>query len=490
MKISLRKKLFLTHLALLALVTAAASVITHFELQKYYKDRLFRQLRIQLDEIEFLLAHGAFSDASGSLNYQKLVAYATAGAIRLTLIDSTGVVRFDSQVARDSLSSVENHLGRSEVEQARATGVGRAERRSGTIHTRLFYVARPVAPIHAGKGWLPQVRYLRLAVPLTEIEAAVRELRWQILAGGGMALLLTAVAGYWVARRLTNPIHKLAEIADSVKMGDLDAHFERTSNDEIGDLADLLNEMLAKLREDLKQMHKLENMRTQFLGNVSHELRTPIFALQGYLETLLYGNVTEVQTQRMFVEKAYRQAGRLNNLLTDLIDISRIESGEMKMSFRYFDVAEWLARQMPDLQNQASQYDVTINLQNGEPLGSVIALGDRERLTQVITNLASNAIKYNVPGGRVELGYHLNKKEVEIYVADTGRGIPGEHLPRIFERFYRVDRERSRDVGGTGLGLAIVKHIVEAHGSSVQVKSEVGKGSVFSFSLKRNLSKD
>lgn len=152
MKISLRKKLFLTHLALLALVTAAASVITHFELQKYYKDRLFRQLRIQLDEIEFLLAHGAFSDASGSLNYQKLVAYATAGAIRLTLIDSTGVVRFDSQVARDSLSSVENHLGRSEVEQARATGVGRAERRSGTIHTRLFYVARPVAPIHAGKG--------------------------------------------------------------------------------------------------------------------------------------------------------------------------------------------------------------------------------------------------------------------------------------------------------------------------------------------------
>ncbi|MDZ7266699.1 MAG: ATP-binding protein [candidate division KSB1 bacterium] len=490
MKIPLRKKLFLTHLALLALITAAASVITDFELQRYYKDRLFQQLKIQLDEIEFLLANGAFTAPSGELDYGKLVEYAGAGAIRLTLIDSSGVLRFDSHVPRDSLDRLTNHFDRPEVVQARATGMGRAERQSDTVPTRLFYVAKLVAPARAGTGLLKQVTCLRLAVPLTEIEAAVRELRWQILAGGSLALLLTAVAGYWVARRLTDPIHRLAEVVDAVRMGNLDAHFQRSSNDEIGDLADLLNEMLAKLRDDLKQMHKLENMRTQFLGNVSHELRTPIFALQGYLETLLYGSVNEPQTQRMFLEKAYRQAGRLNNLLTDLIDISRIESGEMKMSFRYFDVAEWLARQIPDLQNQANQYEVTVSLKNGADLGSVIALGDRERLTQVITNLASNAIKYNVPGGRVELGYQINKKEVEIYVADTGRGIPAEHLPRIFERFYRVDRERSRDVGGTGLGLAIVKHIVEAHGSHVKVKSEVGKGSVFSFSLKRNLIKD
>jgi two-component system phosphate regulon sensor histidine kinase PhoR len=193
--------------------------------------------------------------------------------------------------------------------------------------------------------------------------------------------------------------------------------------------------------------------------------------------------------QKVFIEKAYRQAGRLNNLLTDLIDISRIESGEMKMSFRYFDVTEWLARQVPDLQNLAKQYEVTVNLKNGELAGAVMALGDRERLTQVITNLANNAIKYNVPGGKVELGYRLNKKLVEIYVADTGRGIPADHVPRIFERFYRVDKERSRDVGGTGLGLAIVKHIVEAHGSNVNVQSEMGRGSIFSFSLKRNLEK-
>ncbi len=179
----------------------------------------------------------------------------------------------------------------------------------------------------AGREQLATVRYLRLAMPLTEVERVVRDVRWKIIAGGGLALLLTALASYWVSRRLTQPIHKLAESADSVKKGDWDAHFERSSDDEIGELADLLNEMLAKLRDDLKQMHKLENMRTQFLGNVSHELRTPIFALQGYLETLLYGNVSETNMQKVFIEKAYRQAGRLNNLLTDLIDISRIESG-------------------------------------------------------------------------------------------------------------------------------------------------------------------
>lgn len=489
MRLSLRKRLFLTHIVLLTFVTVAAGLITNFELQEYYKDRLFQQLKTQLDEVEYLLASGTFAGDDAAWQYEQLVNYALAGGVRLTLMDSAGTVLFDSGVPRDSLIFVENHLLRPEVQMAIADSFGRSERTSETIHQRLFYAARPVAARFAGREQLATVRYLRLAMPLTEVERVVRDVRWKIIAGGGLALLLTALASYWVSRRLTQPIHKLAESADSVKKGDWDAHFERSSDDEIGELADLLNEMLAKLRDDLKQMHKLENMRTQFLGNVSHELRTPIFALQGYLETLLYGNVSETNMQKVFIEKAYRQAGRLNNLLTDLIDISRIESGEMKMSFRYFDVADWLTRQIPDLQNLAKQYEVSVTFKNDARAATVIALGDRERLTQVITNLANNAIKYNVPGGKVELGYHVNKKQVEIYVADTGRGIPAEHVPRIFERFYRVDKERSRDVGGTGLGLAIVKHIVEAHDSSVNVQSEVGKGSMFSFTLKRNLSK-
>jgi two-component system phosphate regulon sensor histidine kinase PhoR len=189
--------------------------------------------------------------------------------------------------------------------------------------------------------------------------------------------------------------------------------------------------------------------------------------------------------QKSFVEKAYRQAARLNSLLTDLIDISRIESGEMKMSFRYFDAHEWLAKQVAEIQTTANEHNVKLVLRSQKFRRGVSVLGDRERLMQVITNLVTNAIKYNVPGGKVEVGYHERPETVEIFVADTGRGIPAEHLSRIFERFYRVDKERSRAVGGTGLGLAIVKHIVEAHDSEVTVQSEVGKGSVFSFVLKK-----
>jgi two-component system phosphate regulon sensor histidine kinase PhoR len=227
-------------------------------------------------------------------------------------------------------------------------------------------------------------------------------------------------------------------------------------------------------------------MRTQFLGNVSHELRTPIFAVQGYLETLLEGKVENEQIKRSFLEKTSRQAERLNNLLTDLIDISRIESGEMQMSFRYFDPQDWLAKQVADLQARAQEYNVNLALvKPRRSSGALAVLGDRERLTQVIINLADNAIKYNLPGGKVEIGYKEKQESVEIFVADTGRGIPPEHLSRIFERFYRVDKERSRAVGGTGLGLAIVKHIVEAHDSEVKVQSEIGKGSIFSFVLKK-----
>jgi two-component system phosphate regulon sensor histidine kinase PhoR len=255
----------------------------------------------------------------------------------------------------------------------------------------------------------------------------------------------------------------------------------------VGELADVLNEMLSKLRHDLIQMRKLEKMRSQFLGNTSHELRTPIFTVQGILETLQDNPNCDSKTFSSFISKAHSQTVRLNNLLRDLIDISRIESGEMKLNSYPFDVVKCLQAQIEELQSTAAQNDVTLLFEKDDQVDSVIALGDQERVGQVIINLVENAIKYNNPGGRVTVGYHLYDETVEIYISDTGRGIAEEHIPRIFERFYRVDKERSRAVGGTGLGLAIVKHIVEAHGSRVYVRSKVGEGSTFSFSLKRKL---
>jgi len=485
MKFSLRQRLIVTHLFLLLVVTVAAGLIITHELQRYYKSRLLQQLQTQLDGIEYFLETASFSFDQDRLNYEQLAGFARASQLRITLIDSAGIVVFESGLPQDSLRFIENHLWRPEVQMALQEGVGRAERLSATVHKRLFYAAKKVRLREEKAGLLDRMRVIRLAIPLVTVEQALKEIRWNIFAGGGLALFIIGLVSFIVSSKLTAPIQELAHVAESVKKGDLEAHFKHYSDDEIGELADLLNEMLAKLREDLKKMQKLETMRSQFLGNVSHELRTPIFAVQGYLETLMENHLEDAQLQKSFVEKAYHQAVRLNNLLSDLIDISRIESGEMKMSFRYFDLREWLAKQVTEMQATANEHHVTIAVVTRNSPRAVSVLGDRERLTQVTTNLINNAIKYNVPEGKVEVGFREKKDSVEIFVADTGRGIPAEHLPRIFERFYRVDKERSRAVGGTGLGLAIVKHIVEAHDSQVIVQSEVGKGSIFSFVLKK-----
>jgi two-component system phosphate regulon sensor histidine kinase PhoR len=240
--------------------------------------------------------------------------------------------------------------------------------------------------------------------------------------------------------------------------------------------------MYQKNSEDIEYLKKLERMRTEFLANVSHELRTPIFAIQGYIETLLNGAIKDEKVNQQFLEKANHHTLNLNNLLNDLIDISMIETGEMRMSFRYFDISEFLAQTVSEFHQMAA--DKNISLSFISPPKKMQLFGDKNKLKQAIGNLIQNALKYTEKGN-VEVTVYDEDKAGKVAIKDTGIGIPSEDLVRIFERFYRVDKARSRDVGGTGLGLAIVKHIIEAHGSQICVKSEVGKGSEFSFTLKK-----
>jgi len=300
----------------------------------------------------------------------------------------------------------------------------------------------------------------------------------------GLFIFAVAAALAIVASRsLIRKVTEMSEIATEIRKGSLERRIPVSSKDELGALAENLNGMVAKLNEDITRLRKLERVRSEFLGNVSHELRTPIFAMQGMLETLAQGALEDKEVSRDFVERALANTRRLNTLLGDLIEISRIESGEMKMSFRYFDLTEFLRTTIAELVPTARQKNIELTIEGEKE--EVQGFGDKERLKQVMVNLIDNAIKYTPAGGRIAVTCREEGNGVRITVRDTGVGIPAEHLPRIFERFYRVDRERSREAGGTGLGLAIVKHIVEAHGSNVEIESEVGRGSTFSFSLRR-----
>lgn len=240
--------------------------------------------------------------------------------------------------------------------------------------------------------------------------------------------------------------------------------------------------MFEKTCSDIENMKRLERIRTEFLGNVSHELRTPIFAIQGFIETLLDGALEDKNVNRAFLEKANFHTQNLNSLLNDLIDISMIESGEMRMSFRYFKINEFIQAVVDEHRNFADQKGLELIYKPVKE--NLKVLGDKSKLKQVMNNLIQNAIKYTETG-KVEVVLTDHSHYVEICIEDTGIGIAAKNLNRIFERFYRVDKARSREVGGSGLGLAIVKHIIEAHGSKIEVKSEPGKGSQFVFRLKK-----
>lgn len=289
--------------------------------------------------------------------------------------------------------------------------------------------------------------------------------------------------------KIADQVDRMTAVSREISRGDLERKIDTAQIplEELRELAEAINAMSTRAKLDIAEMKRLERVRSEFLGNVSHELRTPIFSVQGYLETLIDGAVEDPEVRDDFLHKAHQNVLRLHSLLTDLIEISRIESGEMKMSFRYFNAVEYFRAIIDELQPTAEMADVELEFHIvGSPKnGSISVLGDRDRLKQAIVNLIENAIKYNHPGGVVSIELEPGATEAIVRVRDTGIGIPKEDLGRIFERFYRVNKDRSRAVGGSGLGLAIVKHIIEAHGSTVQVESQLGTGTTFSFRLKQ-----
>ena len=238
-------------------------------------------------------------------------------------------------------------------------------------------------------------------------------------------------------------------------------------------------------QREIEQLKKSEAFRREFIADVSHELKTPIFAAQGFVHTLLDGAAKDKNVRNKFLKKAAKSLDGLDRLVQDLLTISQVESGVVKMEMENFNINVLIQEVFDQFEDKAEKRDITLSFADECPL-DIYVYADRHKIFQVILNLVSNSIKYKkedvtiITANLVE-----HPEEIEIFIRDNGVGIPEEHLGRVFERFYRIDKSRSREKGGTGLGLSIVKHIIEAHDGQVKVESTAGEGAEFSFGLKK-----
>lgn len=301
-----------------------------------------------------------------------------------------------------------------------------------------------------------------------------------------MFILSFIVVSYFIEKLFYNKLKAIYKNILRLKTRSaVSAQMNVRDNDIFIEINNQLNNWETEQQIEIEELKKAEVYRREFLGNVSHELKTPIFSAQGYLHTLIDGGIEDEDINMLYLQKSSKSLDRLIAIVEDLESISKLEAGEMHLEMRIFDIRDLVKEVFESLELKAKEKN--ISLQQKENANTQIYVSaDKERIRQVLVNLIENSIKYGKNDGETIVQYYLNNGEVSIEIKDNGIGIEQQYLPRLFERFFRVDKSRSRDIGGTGLGLAIVKHIIEAHKQSITVDSTPGKGTTFSFGLKKS----
>lgn len=494
---------------------------------------------------------------------------------RVTIIAANGSVMGDSTLDGAALSAVENHAGRPEIEEAIRSGAGVSRRRSTTTEVETMYRAERLSPASDSS-------FVRVGIPLRELDAAIWNLRLLLLLGGSFTLGVAVLAGSILSRYVTKTLRDLLSTARAMQDGQ-SSRMEVPVEDELGGIARSFNRMAEELERtmatladerdrfetvlesmdeavlavdrdgrintlnraarsilgvadgakvkhldgvdvppqltaiiadarlgrpqstelevnggnkrnilaratpqadggvvvvmhDVTEIRRLETIRRDFVANVSHELRTPVSIIRANAETLLNGALERPDQARRFVDALLRHADRLGRLISDLLDISRIEAGKYPIEPRSLKLAPVVRRIFESVDVRAQTKQMTLSMKIDDDL---VLVADAKALEQVLLNLVENAIKYTPERGNIEVHARREGDCVRIEIMDDGPGIDPIHRPRIFERFYRVDPGRSREMGGTGLGLAIVKHLVEAMRGRVGVDGRTPSGSVF-----------
>lgn len=467
MTLSFRSKLLASHVALVLVVGGIALSM----IDRWLTTDLVRQLDQRLEE----QATGAVEWAEGGKRHPDRITSRIARIVdaEVTLFDKDGsILGASNDEARSDIGP--------ELAAAQAGTVGKSTRRRGG--EEYHYVAVPGA----------EGTVLRLAQPLSEINQTVDAMRRRLLFASALAVVVAVALGILASRVASRPLQEMTTTATRLARGEFDAPIPEGEKDEFGvlwralkSLASQLKARIGELVEEGDRLQKLMTIRRDFVANVSHELRTPVTSIQGYAETLLRGE-HPAETRTQFLEVIHRQAQRIGALVEQLLALSELEArGRSDLAREPVAVLSSAQHVAETVAGHAEQRSAKVIVDDVPPALEVLA--DQEGLERVLLNLVDNAVKYGKNGGTVRISATPTSRGardvVAIVVADDGEGIEAEHLPRLFERFYRVDKGRSRQHGGAGLGLSIVKHLVESMDGAIDVESEVGKGTRFTVTL-------
>lgn len=442
-------------------VGVLAALFAVYFTSKVFEDEMTSQLKASLQEKSHLVEVAYESllplqDSLGGISKAQLLSSFASDSLRITLVDSEGTVVYESD---HELAKMENHKARPEINDAYEKGVGENLRYSVTLNAKVFYFAKKLSD-----GYV-----LRLGVRQASLQQAFSKATPYLIALLAAIVIVSILIAIGLSKAFIRPVQKLAENLGMPELMDDESTYK-----EIAPLVKTIQKQNRELQVTIEQLseekQKTSRMKDEFTANASHELKTPLTSISGYAE-LIENDIAKPEDVKVFASKIHKEANRLLSIANDIMTLSKLDEPGGSTLDLSEDVELWKISSscIEELTLSANKKNIQLLL-DGDPSADI--KGNSKLIFEMVYNLVDNAIRYTEPGGRVNI---LVEPRV-ITVKDTGIGIPEESLPRVFERFYRVDKSRSKETGGTGLGLAIVKHIAEVHKATIDLKSIVGSG--------------
>ena len=438
---SMKKRITVQLCVVGGIAIVVTTMLSMFVYYMMFQRQIFSDLETNLEVIEVLFGDGTIENGCQ---------IPSEDVLRVTLIDQEGAVLYDSDA---NSFSMENHKERPEIKEALKEGIGKDIRVSNTIGQNTYYYAKQI-----GNNYV-----LRVAKEANGMLALFYEALPIIIVGAILLLLICSLLAKYLTKRIVRPIENMAQELSLI------TEFEEiVPYEELIPFATMIKDQHSNIHKQLRDLEHSEKIRQEFTANVSHELKTPLTAITGYSELIEEGIASQGDTIR-FAKEIRKNATRLLHLINDIIELSELDIAEEEVKKDELDLYEIAKNCTDTLKITAKNHEVELKL-----IGNKVMLyANKNMMEELITNLCDNAIRYNKKGGIVKVVLYSKDENVILTVEDTGIGIPKEHFARVFERFYRVDKSRSKQTGGTGLGLAIVKHIVAKHGAKITLKSEV-----------------